>query len=376
MILIGADIVPTESNIKLFENGDAEQLVGSELYSVLKNADYRILNLEVPLTDKKDPIKKCGPNLIATSDCVKGLKSLGLDLLTLANNHIFDQGTSGLESTVSVLDREGICHVGAAANLNDATKPFFFTIQRKKYGVYACAEHEFSIATTELPGANPFNPLESPAHISRIKEQCDFVIVLYHGGKEHYRYPSPQLQAVCRRFIESGADLVVCQHSHCIGCEEIYQQGTIVYGQGNFLFDGQDNEFWKTSLLISIDNEGKVEYLPLVKDGHSVRLASPDEKSAILRDFNNRSERIKDSSFIVSEYSSFAEANLANYVMHLSGLNGNLAFKILNKLSGQKLKKRFISRYKDQYGTVVTNYIECEAHRELLLESLKNKNSG
>ena len=96
-----------------------------------------------------------------------------------------------------------------------------------------------------------------------MKAQCDYAIVLYHGGKEYYRYPSPNLQKTCRKLVEKGADLVICQHSHCIGCEEKYQDGTIVYGQGNFLFDHGDNEYWNTSLLVQIKDDGQINYVPL-----------------------------------------------------------------------------------------------------------------
>ena len=90
-ILIGADLVPTEKNIAEFEKGDAEFLVGSELLTILKDADFRIFNMEVPLTDKTAPIKKCGPNLIAPTATIEGYKALGSDIVTLANNHILDQ---------------------------------------------------------------------------------------------------------------------------------------------------------------------------------------------------------------------------------------------------------------------------------------------
>lgn len=55
--------------------------------------------------------------------------------------------------------------------------------------MYTCAEHEFTIATENTPGANPFDPLESLDHIQELKSKCDFVLVLYHGEKAHYRYP-------------------------------------------------------------------------------------------------------------------------------------------------------------------------------------------
>ena len=79
--------------------------------------------------------------------------------------------------------------------------------------------------------------MESLDHIQNLKDQCDYVIVLYHGGKEHYRYPSPYLQRVARKMVEKGADLVVCQHSHCIGCYEKYKDSMIIYDQGNFIFE-------------------------------------------------------------------------------------------------------------------------------------------
>ena len=90
-IVIGADLVPTNSNIDSFESGDRKALLGEELDNLLQNADFRIFNLEVPLTDQEHPIPKCGPNLIAPTKCVAGYKAMRVDLLTLANNHILDQ---------------------------------------------------------------------------------------------------------------------------------------------------------------------------------------------------------------------------------------------------------------------------------------------
>ena len=249
-IIIGADIVPTRLNQQWFENGFAERLVGKELLELLKEADYRIFNLEVPLTDQEKPIAKMGPNLVATTSSVEAMKAMNIDLFTLANNHIMDQNVQGLLSTLRTLEQAGIDYVGAGTNSVEACKPWFLDIKGKRYGIYACAEHEFSIATDDHPGANSFDPLESLDHIHEIKEQCDYEIVLYHGGKEYYRYPSPYLQKVCRRIVDKGADLVVCQHSHCVGCKEEYLNGTIIYGQGNFIFENQNDEFWNTSLLI------------------------------------------------------------------------------------------------------------------------------
>lgn len=371
-ILIGGDLVPTATNKSLFENGKAEALVGRELLDVLNKADYRIFNLETPLTDVEAPIDKNGPNLIAPTAAVKGYTALGVNLLSLANNHILDQGSDGLKATIEALEQNNIAHLGAGDNLSVAAKPYIFELDGEKIGVYACAEHEFTIATETTGGANPFDCLETFDHILSLKKQCDYVIVLYHGGKEHYRYPSPNLQRVCRKLVEKGADLVICQHSHCIGCEEKYMNGTIVYGQGNFIFDYSNNEFWQTSLLIGIEGK-KIIYYPIEKKQNIIGLANGEQAKKILDEFYARSEEIKLEGFIEREYKNFADEMIRGYLLALSGKKG-IIFKAVNKLSRHKFVKRYIrSRYKKANLLSVKNVIECEAHRELLLRGICNE---
>lgn len=369
-LLIGADLVPTKSNAELFKSGAAQELIGEALLSVVKNADYRIFNLEVPLTDTLSPIEKNGPALIAPTSTIAGYKALGVDCVTVANNHIMDQGEQGFDATVKTLKENDIAYVGGGETLAEAEKPYIFQVDGKKIGIYACAEHEFSIAGEGTPGANPFDPLESPDHVASLKAQCDYVIVLYHGGKEHYRYPSPDLQKVCRKLVEKGADLVLCQHSHCIGCEEKYLNGTIVYGQGNFLFGHSKSEYWQTSLLVQIDSGFTVSYIPLVKTSNGVRLAEGDAAEEILSKFAARSEEIKDPAAVYKRYAEFADGMRMNYLVTLGGKESFL-FRAINKLAGGVFRcSRLKRKYNKKQLLAIRNVIECEAHRELLLHSI------
>ena len=363
-ILIGADIVPTKPNINLFSGGDIEQIIGESLKNKLEQADFRVFNLEVPLTDKEAPIKKSGPNLVAPTSCIKGVKKLGVNLFTLANNHIMDHGVLGLSSTIKVLNDNQISYVGAGNNLSEASKPYILEKDGLKIGIYVCVEHEFSIATENFPGANPFDPLESPDHITDLKKQCDYVIVLYHGGKEHYRYPSPDLQKICRKLCDKGADLVVCQHSHCIGCKEEYNGSVIVYGQGNFIFDKHNNEFWNSALLLEVDfsDTMTVNYIPLERDGRKIHKS---ENTSILNNFEERSVQIKSPGFIEKKYTEFAVSMLQGYLHTFCGVSK--IYRIINKLCGKRLKKKI----KEKRKLAMSNFIECEAHRELLLTGLK-----
>lgn len=374
-LLIGADLVPTKSNEAFFETADVNNLVSSDLLSIMNDVDYRIFNLETPLGDETAPINKCGSNFIASTSTIAGIKRLGANFFTLANNHIMDQGTQGLKSTMDILDLHGIAYAGVGRSAMEAAEPHIIEINDKKVGIYCCAEHEFSIVTEHEAGANPFDPLESFDHVQELRKKVNYIIVLYHGGKEYYRYPSPELQRVCRKFVDKGADIVVCQHSHCIGCEEKWNKGTIVYGQGNFLFDDDDNEFYQTSLLIQIDTEdNSISYIPIQKDGAKVRLAT-DHKQVILTEFYKRSNEIKMDGFIHHEYLNFADRMIIGYLLSLHGnLQRKLLYRILNRLSKGALGRNIIKKsYKTYEFTRIFNYLSCESHRELILYGVQNQ---
>ena len=205
------------------------------------------------------------------------------------------------------------------------------------------------------------------------KKDCDRVMVLYHGGKEHYRYPSPSLRKTCRKFVEKGADLVVCQHSHCIGCEEKFLGGTIVYGQGNFIFDYADNEFWQTGLLIRIDDDFNIDYLPIEKQGNKVRLANNEEAAEIICGFRQRSEEIKTEGFVEENYKEFADRSVAEYLTACFGKRRFLA-KVINKiLNGKYYRWKAKRKFSEMELLKFENMLECEAHRELFLRGLYNK---
>lgn len=345
-LIIGGDMVPTENNIGLFSQGNIQELLDEKLLSIIKAGDFRVFNLETPLCENLTPIKKWGPNLSAPLATIKGIKALDPSVLCLANNHIMDQGEEGLKTTLNILKKNQIAYTGVGANIKEAREPYILEKNGIKVGLYCCSEHEFSIAQENISGANPFDALETPDYIEALTKTCNFVVVLYHGGREHYRYPSPALQKRCRKLVEKGASLVICQHSHCIGCFEEYKNSKIIYGQGNFLFDLSDAEEWQTSLLIKIDfnKDGfSCVEIPFVKDNYRIRSATLQEEQKILKNYQNRSEKIKNQKFLFEQYTIEAQKAITEYLS---------AFKLRNRLAMQ-------------------NYIECEAHHELFCHAIK-----
>lgn len=380
-ILIAGDMVPTKSNERLFIDGNMSSLLGDSLHTIFQEADIVSVNLECPLTVSDTPIEKCGPNLRALPETLKGIKALNSSVVGLANNHIMDFGEEGLAATLKLLEKHNLPFVGVGSNLEEASKSLHI-IEKKGFriGFYACAEHEFSIATEHGPGANPFDPLTTGDAILKLKSDyaLDNLVVLFHGGKEYYQYPSPGLQKVCRHLVEKGADLVVCQHSHCIGAHERYLGGDIVYGQGNFIFDMQ-HPLSNESILISYElAKGKqpaLSFIPIKckkDESGTIYLAKDEEKEAILNSFRARSEEILQPGFIDMKYSMFAKNMLPSYLMIVSPFG-----KWFSRFDRYIFKGRLIRfLYTKRKLLVLQNIVECEAHRELFCSGLNEATNG
>lgn len=364
-ILIVGDLFPTKSNEGLFEKGDIDKLFGREIQELFRKCDYRIANLEGALTESGKEIPKRGPCLKAGGRCMTAIKKMNIDCLSLANNHILDYGEIGLNSTCKAIEDAGAVYVGVGRNIDQMKKAHRFVVDHMQIGVLSCAEYEFSIATKYSAGANPFDALEILDDIFELKESCDYVIVLYHGGKEYYRYPAPYLQKRCRKMAEKGADLVICQHSHCIGCMEEHNGSTIVYGQGNFLFDLGGDEYKNTGFIITADPRSrKVNFHPVIRKDNSVRMADKAAAKRIQKDFCKRSEQIKNGEFVYKQYSKFASERIMSYELLSMGGIG----KILIKLHLLKLLKWIYGR---EAELALLNTLNCEAHNDLFAEGLK-----
>ncbi len=358
-ILIAGDLVPTQLNYDLFEKGTAQEILGKELAAKWEKADVRIANLEAPVADKGRPILKSGPNLSFPARCASGFKELNINLFGLANNHIMDFGEEGLKDTIDLLKKYEIGFVGAGANVRDAENGEIINIKGINIGIYACSEHEFSAAETDRPGANAIG-VNTCLKINELKKRTDYLIVLFHGGKEHYPYPTPKQQERCHCFVDAGADLVICQHSHCIGCEEKYAGSTIVYGQGNFIFDFKNEECWQTGLLIeagieSDSKQGSVRYYPICKDGNKIR--GCDKAAEIMGQFYSRSQEIHR---IDELYTKIASEDGPYMLRKLFGWNrwmrGMDRFVFGGRLVRHQSKRRALTSL---------GVLKCETHLEL-----------
>ena len=323
-LVIGADLVPADAAEPLFIAGDGEALFG-DLYPIMKGADRLIVNLECALTTSENAIKKCGPNIKADPGCAAGLAKIGVTDVMLSNNHTFDFGIEGLRDTMANLERAGLPYAGVGENDTDSRKSYVIEKDGKKIAIINVCEHEYSYALPDRLGANPYDPYLTMHDIREAKKSADFVIVIYHGGKEFCHYPSPRLQRLCHEMIECGANAVLTQHSHCIGCAEEYEGGYTLYGQGNFHFVKQHyTEEWQTALLVELDiGEGiAVKYYPIRQypETGSINLSKGEDADRIMSEFFARNEELKNGkwldgwrAFCTSNFTSHYAKSIANF---------------------------------------------------------------
>ena len=364
-LMLFGDICPTPDYEPLFRAG-AEALL-HDVLPLIRDADLAVCNLECPATAHNSPIVKTGPNLRAEPETLAMLKSAGFHAVSLANNHILDHGVKGVSDTLALCKKHDIAYFGGGENAQEAARPLFLEAKGLRIGFLSFAEHEFNLATEQSPGANLFDPYISLSAIRSAKENCDFLVVLYHGGIEHYIYPSPLLQKKCRAMIDAGADFVSCQHSHCIGTYEEYQNKTILYGQGNSVFgyregDASWNEGWLVELSFSDKTEIRYHLLSARKDGIYLNRNDAERTAR----FEEESANLSKEGFIQSSWNTFCRKKAPWYLPMLLGW-GRIGNK-LNRLTKGRLLRLFKSR---KALMISTNLLHCDAHMELSVTALE-----
>lgn len=245
-IAIAGDFVPAFAGL---------DSVANEVKEFLCHADFRIINLECPLTNRGKPIAKIGPSLRADSSCVPGLTRLGVDVVTLANNHVNDYGAAGIADTLEVCKSESIRTVGAGMDICEASKPILLEKDGERIAILNFVHREFCVAGEGIAGANPFDLIHVLRSIDEARKIADGMVVIVHSGLEGVHYPSPHSVRKLRFIAEQqGVRAVVRHHSHAIQGAEVWKDVPIYYGLGNFYFPyGNPSASWRNGVILMVD---------------------------------------------------------------------------------------------------------------------------
>lgn len=208
-----------------------------DLLPRLREADYRIVNLESPLDPGTGFIVKSGAAFTGSPEHIASLEAGGFDVAVMANNHTFDCGNAGFSATCELLKKHGIAAVGAGKNLSEARRPLFIEAEGSKIALFAISEGEdMRGATDDAPGVRPWEVDVLAEDIRRAKAAGAVVIVSAHCGLEYQPYPSFYVYEAFRTWARAGADIIVGHHPHVPQGMANFGGTPAYFSLGNFVF--------------------------------------------------------------------------------------------------------------------------------------------
>jgi Bacterial capsule synthesis protein PGA_cap len=208
--------------------------------SVLGSADFAAVNLETAITSRGRPQPKTY-HFATTPAAFTALRDAGVDLVTIANNHILDYGETGLKETLAAAKAANFPYVGGGVNAAAAWAPYVATINGTKIavvGVSQVAELAASwVATARRPGvANAINLRETLAAVRAAKRLARIVIVFMHWGTEGMACPDQDQLSLAPKLAAAGASIIIGAHAHVLQGSGWLGHTFVAYGMGNFLW--------------------------------------------------------------------------------------------------------------------------------------------
>lgn len=370
-ILIAGDFCPRARGQEIIDNNDFEGKFDG-IKSLISRFDYSIVNFETNIsTADSKPIDKHGPNLTTNSRAIDFMKYLGFNVVTLANNHIYDFGQDACLNTIDILDRNKIRHVGAGENLQHAREILYIQKGTETTAVINACEHEFSVANSCHGGANPLNPIQMFHDIQEAKKKANHVLCIIHGGHEHFQLPSIRMQEWYRFFIDAGAEAVINHHQHCYSGMEIYNNCPIFYGLGNFFFDLPNQKHvttWNEGIMVALDfsSHGTTyKIIPYTQCADSPTIDILEDDSNFNRSFQGLSETIEDKSALIEANNAFCMSGKRNVL--------EIFQPYVSRLAKSAYSRGFLPSFLNKKKTLaMRNMVECESHLDRLRTILQS----
>lgn len=273
------------------ENG-IKDCISDDLIQAMQDADIMCLNNEFTYSTGGAPLENKLYTFRANPARVNLLNELGVDLVTLANNHVYDFGKQALLDTFDTLEEAGIPYFGAGRNLQEAMKPVYMELQGKTIAFVAASRAEkykmTPQATEEEPGIlRCYDTALFLQEIQEAKEKADFVIAYVHWGTEHsFELEDVQL-TTGKEYLDAGADVVIGAHSHCLQGMEYYDGKPIIYSLGNFWFDDATVDTMLLQLHFYGDDQNQkleVKVIPAIQSAYCTKgVTEREEQKRIFR---------------------------------------------------------------------------------------------
>ncbi len=241
---------------------DLANCIDSAYIKRMNDADVMWINNEFCYSNQGSPIPGKAYTFCAAPENVNILKELGVDIVGLANNHVYDFGPEAFADTLATLRGAEIAYVGAGADIKEASSPVYFDVDGYKIAYVAATRAEKNIKTPEATetSGGVFRCYDNTDYIEKIKEakaNADYVIALPHWGAEHSTILEAAQTDGAKEYIDAGADAVIGAHTHCLQGMDFYNGKPIIYSLGNFWFD----DYTLDTMLLELHLTGTTDHV-------------------------------------------------------------------------------------------------------------------
>ena len=273
----------------LNRGSEIENCISEDLLEVMRNCDVMMSNNEFPYTDRGEPLPGKTFTFHASPSSATVLQDMGVDIVSLANNHSFDYGEVSMLDSLDTLQGIGMPYVGAGHNLEEATMPYYYVVNGYKIGIISATQIERNGnpntrgATEDACGVfRCMDPALLQETLTKMKENADFVILFIHWGTESTDVLDWAQTGQVEGYVDAGADLIIGAHPHVLQ-EVAYVKGVpVVYSLGNFWFNSRTLDSCVVSASIKDGELQGLQFLPCLQSGCSVKLLQGEERERVL----------------------------------------------------------------------------------------------
>ena len=292
-ITIAGDLCLTEDGFvidKYDTVNDLKQCISPEILQITNESDLFYVNHEYTISDRGTPLAGKYYTFRAKPERMSILKEMGTDIVSLANNHVYDYGEEALLDTVDLLENAGIPYVGGGRNIDEAKRPFYFIINGIKIGFVGASNGEriryTPQATEESAGIlRAYDTTEYNQVIREASMECDYLIAYIHWGTEDSNYLNSDQQRWGREFLASGADIVIGGHPHVLQGIEYVDGKPIIYSLGDFWFNHETKYTGVLKLNIQYDGLREMSFVPCLQRDFTTQYLHTEEEQRKLYDF-------------------------------------------------------------------------------------------
>ena len=260
------------------------------LLDAINESDIFIVNNEFAYTTRGDAIVEKYYTFRGNPDLINELKHIGVDAVTIANNHVYDYREEGFLDTLRSLEEYKMPYVGAGRNLEDAKQPIYYIANGRKIALVNATQIEknqnFTKAATEDEAGvlKCLDPTDFIDEIEKAKKNSDYVLVISHWGTEYQEKYGKDQEKLAKQFADAGADAIIGGHPHVLQGVDYIEDVPVYYSLGNFFFSLDENmpKSFDTGLAkisISRDGEIKASFIPCRFDEGVISLID-DNKEA------------------------------------------------------------------------------------------------